>query len=98
MGTVYRQDSSLPEGGMTTRQQNILSTFARYKNAGVIPYMRCEKDDPEIRELAEDGHVKIEQHEVDGRTLYDFAPIFDSPVFSGGIGAPHVGQVGKTVA
>ena len=66
---------------LTERQQDILSCFKCSQNIA-IPHMKCEKDDMEILELEKAGIVKITPYEVDGKTFYEFSPIFESPFFS----------------
>jgi len=82
----------------TKYQRDILSDFARFKKGGVIPYMKCKRNDPEIMELAEAGYVKIEHIDIDDVHYDEVSPIFGSLPTSCEIGEPHAGQVGKTIA
>jgi len=68
---------------LTPRQQHIVSGFAHFKDTGIIPYVRCEKDDDDLWALFGAGFVKIESRMVHekahyGETYYECSPIFDS--------------------
>lgn len=78
--------TNLPLEKLTERQQDILSTFGRFRDGAVIPYMKCKRNDPEIMELAEAGYVKITPIEVHCELYDEFSPNFGSLPLSCGIG------------